>query len=129
MNVDNNTPYWLCCGSTDYLKHKPGCNEKEMGNTYRCKFGTSEEHKESMSNIKTVEIVKIYPTKYWVEKDFFGSSHIMVQHETMQPFCYASFHYDYAYTSNAGVRVEVVNMMKRFGVEEKDIEYKSRGFK
>ena len=40
----SDTPYWLCCGSTDYLEHKSGCNEREMGNTYRCKFGTAEEH-------------------------------------------------------------------------------------
>ena len=81
-----------------------------------------------MSDIKTVEIVKIYPTKYWVEQDIMGSSHIMIQHEGMEPFQYASFNYDYAYTSNAGIHTEVVNMMKRLGVEEKDIDWKSRAF-
>lgn len=82
-----------------------------------------------MSDIKTVEIVKIYPTKYWVERDFIGASHIMVQHEGMHAFQYCSFNYDYAYTSNAGVHAECVNMMKRFGIEEKDIEWKSRELK
>jgi hypothetical protein len=79
-----------------------------------------------MSEIRTVEIVGMYPTKYWVEKDMFGGAHIMVQHDTMHVFEYASFNYDYAYTSNSGVHNEIVNMMKRFGIAEKDIEYKSR---
>ena len=81
-----------------------------------------------MSNVKTVEIVKIYDTRIWVESDFWGSKHIMISHEGDNPFEYASFHYDYAYTSNAQMHTEVVNMMKRFGVEEKDIIWKSRGF-
>ena len=79
--------------------------------------------------IKTVEIVKIYPTRYWVEKDLFGSSHIMVQHEGMHSFEYACFNYDYAYTSNAGVHSAVVGIMKQFGIEEKDIEWTHRELK
>ena len=79
--------------------------------------------------MKTVEIVKIYPTKYWVERGMFGDAYIMMQHEDMHAFQYASFGYDYAYTSNAGVHSEVVSMMKRFGIEEKDIEWKSRELK
>ena len=79
------------------------------------------------SNIKTAKIVKVYDTHVWVETDMFGDKHIMMQHETMEPFCYASFHYNYAYTSNGQIHMEVVNMMKRFGVEEKDIVWKSRG--
>lgn len=76
--------------------------------------------------MKQVEIVKIYPTKFWVEKDFFGSSHIMMQHEGMHPFQYATFNYDYAYTSNAGVHAAIVNTMKSFGIKEEDIVWKSR---
>ena len=79
--------------------------------------------------MKTVEIVKVYPTAYWVEKDMMGSAHIMIQHEGMHPFTYCSFNYDYAYTSNAGVHTEIVAMMKRFGIEEKDIVWKSREWK
>jgi hypothetical protein len=52
----SDTPYWLCCGSTDHWKHKSGCNEREMGNTYRCKFGTAEEHRTmNTSNINDFE--------------------------------------------------------------------------
>jgi len=82
-----------------------------------------------MEEIKTVEIVKIYPTRYWVERDLFGSAHIMIQHEGMHSFCYASFNYDYAYTSNAGVHNAVVNLMAGFGIIEKDIEWQTRGLK
>ena len=82
-----------------------------------------------MSEIQTVEIVKIYPTKYWVEKDMFGSAHVMIQHEDFHSFTYATFNYDYAYTSNAGVHSAVVEVMKGFGIEEKDIEWKHRELK
>lgn len=79
--------------------------------------------------MKTVQVVGIIPTKYWVEKGMCGDAYIMMQHEGFHEFEYASFGYDYAYTSNAGVWSEVVEMMKRFGVEEKDIEWKSRELK
>lgn len=79
--------------------------------------------------MREATIVKVYPTTYWVERDFFGSSHVMMQHEGMHPFTYASFHYDYAYTSNAGVHMAVVSLMKQFGIEEKDIVWKSRELK
>ena len=71
-------------------------------------------------------IVKILPTQYWVESDLFGGKHIMIQHEGMQPFCYCSFHYNYAYTGNSQIHQEAVNMMARFGIEEKDIVWKHR---
>ena len=82
-----------------------------------------------MSNVKTAKIVEVIKLNIWVEKDFFGSSHIMMQHgngEYGEPFCYVSFNYDYAFTSNAQIHIEVVNMMKQFGVEEKDIDWRSR---
>jgi len=81
-----------------------------------------------MNTIETAEIVKIYPTRYWVEQDMVGGAHIMMQHEGYHKFQYASFGYDYAYTSNSGVHMAVVNMMKSFGIEEKDIDWQSRGF-
>lgn len=81
-----------------------------------------------MNEIKTAEIVKIYPTKYWVEKDLFGGAHIMMQHEGYHKFEYASFNYDYGYTSNAGVHNAVVAMMKQFGIEENDIHWEHREF-
>ena len=73
-----------------------------------------------------VKVVKVYPTFYWVEKDLFGSAHVMVQHEGMHPFTYATFNYDYAYTSNAGVHNTVVALMERMGIAENDIVWKNR---
>lgn len=110
-----------CPHATNHINECTGSNEPGQKGSSWENYKVAE-----TSNIKTVEIVKIYPTKYWVEKDFFGGSHIIVQHEGMHAFEYASFNYDYAYTSNAGVHSEIVNMMKRFGIEEKDIEWKSR---
>jgi hypothetical protein len=53
-----------------------------------------------MDNIKTAEIVKIYPTAIWFEKDWVGTVHVKMQHEGMEPFTFIQLHYDYAYTSN-----------------------------
>lgn len=55
-----------------------------------------------MEEVKTAQIVKIYPTAIWVDSDFVGDRHVMMQHEGCEPFAYATFHYDYRYTSNAG---------------------------
>ena len=80
-----------------------------------------------MSNVKTAKIVHVYKLNIWVEKDMCGSSHIMMQHEGLgDPFCYATFNYDYAFTDNATIHMEIIGMMKRFGVEEKDIDWRSK---
>lgn len=52
--------------------------------------------------IEKVTLVEILPTKIWVESDLFGSRHVMVQHQGMKAFRYASFFYGYGYTSNGG---------------------------
>ena len=77
-------------------------------------------------NIQQATIVEILPTAYWVESDFMGSKHIMVQHEGMEPFCYCSFYYNYAYTSNAQMHREAVEAMAKFGIKEVDIVWKYR---
>lgn len=73
-------------------------------------------------------IVEILPTAYWVESDFFGGKHIMIQHDGMNPFCYCSFYYDYAYTSNSIIHAMAVKMMENFGIKEADIVWKQREF-
>lgn len=79
-----------------------------------------------MSDIKTVEIVKILPTKVWVESDFFGSQHIMIQHEDMHPFQWMTINYDYAYTSNS-TNDSLMNMMlKSINQNPDEIERKLR---
>lgn len=50
--------------------------------------------------IPVVKVVKIFPRKVWVEKDFFGTVHIKMQHEGAHEFDFIQINYDYAYTSN-----------------------------
>ena len=78
--------------------------------------------------IQQATIVEILPTEYWVESDFCGGKHIMIQHEGMEPFCYCSFHYNYAYTSNSTIHNQAVKMMENFGIKEADIVWKQREF-
>lgn len=130
---DHNNMRMIVCGicgnkrcphATNHINACTGSNEPgQKGSSWE-----SYKMPGTFPDVKTVEVVKIYPTKYWVERDFFGSSHIMMQHEGYHVFCYASFNYDYGYTSNAGVHTEIVHMMKRFGIIEKDIEWKTREF-
>ncbi len=58
----------------------------------------------SNAELGAARVVKILPTKIWIENDMMGSRHVVIQHEGFgEPFTYASFHYDHAYTSNAGI--------------------------
>jgi NAD-dependent SIR2 family protein deacetylase len=56
--------------------------------------------------IETAEIVHVYPTEVWFEKDFFGTVHIKMQHMAPDtvPFTFVTINYDYAYTSNSHQR-------------------------
>ena len=77
--------------------------------------------------MKTVKIEHVYKLNIWVEKDICGSSHIMMQHEGFgEPFCYATFNYDYAFTSNSTMHMDITRMMEQFGIAEKDIDWRSR---
>lgn len=82
-----------------------------------------------MESIQTVEIKEIFEQKVWIESDFMGSKHVMIQHQDgeSRPFCYCSFHYNYAYTSNSGVREQAEKMAIQLGAGE-PVEYKSRPF-
>jgi hypothetical protein len=47
-------------------------------------------------------VVEMRPTKVWVESDMMGARHVVLHHEGHgEPFTYASFNYNYAYTSNS----------------------------
>ena len=50
----------------------------------------------------THTIVEILPTKIWIESGIFGERVVVMQHDGHEPFDYAVFNYNYAYTSNAG---------------------------
>lgn len=79
------------------------------------------------SPIKTVKVVRIMPTRIWIENDIVGARHVMLQHEGMHPFCYASFHYDYAYTNNSGTWAAATELAKALGAVE-PIEHRHAKF-
>jgi hypothetical protein len=79
-------------------------------------------------SIPVVTLERILPTAVWVEDDIFGSRHVMLQHEGCHPFCYASFHYDYAYTSNSGTSAAATNLAKSLGATE-PVERRFRSLK
>ena len=49
-----NTEYWLCCGSTEFFKHKDGCCEAQLGYPEHCRWGTADKH--SKSSNKSTQI-------------------------------------------------------------------------
>ena len=55
-----------------------------------------------MSTLPVATVVEILPTRIWIESDMMGSRHVVLQHQGFEPFTYASFFYDYIYTSNVG---------------------------
>lgn len=63
-------------------------------------------------------IVEILPTKVWIEDDFCGGRHVMRQHQGCEPFCYASFWYDYAHTDNATTYGMATDLAMRLGAVE-----------
>ncbi len=77
--------------------------------------------------IETVEVVKVYGNKVWVESDFFGSKHVMVQSEASgrSPFCYCSFNYAYGYTDNLSVHEAAQSMAISLGATE-PVEFRQR---
>ncbi|NVZ11288.1 hypothetical protein HW932_18720 [Allochromatium humboldtianum] len=80
-----------------------------------------------MQAVETGEIAKIYERKIWIETDFHGDKHVMIQHQDgeSEPFCYCSFFYDHRYTSNSNTHAAAENMAKALGAQE-PIEYRSR---
>jgi len=68
-----------------------------------------------MDPIPEVTIVEILPTKVWQEKDMFGTVHIKMQHQGMDPFTICDIHYNYAYTSNSHQRQLAEEIIKLLG--------------
>ena len=80
-----------------------------------------------MSDLPTVTIVEILPMRVWIEDDICGSRHVMLQHEGYEPFCYASFYYDYAYTCNAATWAAAKKLAIELGATE-PVERRHRPF-
>lgn len=68
-----------------------------------------------MEPMQRVEIVRMCKTDVWIEDDFFGGRQVVVQHEGCDPFTYASFNYDYRYTSNAGTLSAATELAMQLG--------------
>lgn len=57
-------------------------------------------------------------TKIWIESDLSGARHVVAQHEGMEPFTYATFHYRYGYTDNAGTLHAATSLAVQLGANE-----------
>ncbi len=77
--------------------------------------------------LETVELVRILPTRIWIEDGICGERAVMVQHDGCDPFEYAIFGYDYRYTSNAGTWSAANALAKSLGAVE-PIDRRHRGF-
>jgi hypothetical protein len=64
----------------------------------------------------------------WIESDIFGSKHVMVQDDDLEPFTYCTFYYDYRYTYNSNIRRMAEAIAFSIGAEH-PIEYRNREFK
>jgi hypothetical protein len=73
-------------------------------------------------------VVEILPTKVWIESDLMGARHVVMHHKGFgEPFTYASFHYDYAYTSNSGTWDAAQSLALALGATE-PVEERQREF-
>lgn len=78
--------------------------------------------------VPTVRVVEILPTRVWIESDMMGARHVVMHHEGFgEPFTYASFHYDYAYTSNSGTWDAAERLALALGATE-PVEERQRDF-
>jgi hypothetical protein len=64
------------------------------------------------------KIEKIFPTKIWIESGMMGERAVMMQHEGCEPFEYAVFNYNYAYTSNSGTHAAAESLARSLGCGE-----------
>lgn len=75
---------------------------------------------------QVVQITRILDTAVWVENDCLsGSRHVVVQHEGCSPFTYATFHYRYGYTDNAGTHAAATQLAIELGATE-PVEVRAR---
>lgn len=68
--------------------------------------------------MRTATVVKVYPTAIWIESGWCGERRVMMQHEGCEPFAYATFGYDYRYTSNAGTWAAAHALALSLGAKE-----------
>lgn len=72
-----------------------------------------------MNEMNYANVVEVYPTDIWYEKDMFGTVSIKMQHKGMEePFTFIRMHYDYYYTNNLHQHNMVKAIGKLLGVED-----------
>ena len=81
-----------------------------------------------MEPIQHVTLVEVYKSNVWIESDLFGARHVVVQHEGCDSFTYASFYYDYRYTTNAGTRSAAIELALQLGAAN-PVEHRNRELK
>lgn len=69
-------------------------------------------------NIDQATVVEYLPTEIWYEKDMFGTVHVKMQHQGMEPFTFIQLHYDYMYTSNGHQHAMVKSIGELLGVDD-----------
>lgn len=62
--------------------------------------------------------VTILPTYIWLERDLFGGYDVVMQHEGLKPFVFASLFYDWRYTDNASIHAQAVALAVSLGAQE-----------
>lgn len=81
-----------------------------------------------MNENSKATLVKVLPTKVWIESGMLGERVVVLQHEGCDPFDYAVFRYDYRYTSNSGTLNAAESLALDLGATE-PIEHRYRKLK
>jgi len=86
----------------------------------RGEFGIDMENANEASGtqMNEIKITHICKTSVWIESDMMGARHVVVQHETCEPFTYCSFNYCYGYTDNASTLHAATAMALSLGATE-----------
>lgn len=69
-------------------------------------------------SLKNATVLKIFPTRIWIESGMMGERVVVLQHEGCEPFDYATFCYDYRYTSNSGTLEAAKRLALQLGATE-----------
>lgn len=79
--------------------------------------------------MKIANVVKVYDKKIWIESDFLGDKHVMMQHQdgASEPFEYCTFRYDHRYTCNSMIWDAAEKIAIAMGASE-PVERKTREF-
>lgn len=96
-------------------------------------IGPLPENNPSSSEAQTLpplaaEIIEIFNPTVWIESDFLGDKHVVVQHEGGDPFTYATFHYDHEQTSSSVILNQAEKLAVELGAKE-PVEVRHRALK